>query len=155
MEAKTLEANDVRSTSFFDDLQKYIISSIKPPPSKEALGKVFDDVMQELQAQGKFSYEDLASAIYSALDDEFRINNSSPIMMALAPYCPQMMFADTNWETSGQPNHWGIQYDPINDVFDLVQGARGDDGKYSFESPQTAGSNMFSIIDDPRVLFRT
>jgi hypothetical protein len=154
MEAKTLEANDVRSTSFFDNIQKYIISSIKPPPSKEALGKVFDDVMQALQSQGKFSYEDLAIEIYNALRDKFRINANLIIMSELAPHCPQMMFADTNWERDGKPIHWGIQYNPIDRALGLVKGVRGDDGKYSFESAQV-GFDKCNIMDDPRVLFRT
>jgi hypothetical protein len=161
MLAPTLDTNDARSASsmlqFFNDLENRFAALKKHAPSKTALKEVFGRIADELQ--GKVSYADLAKAAYKALKQEFpRIHDAAlqeNIMMALAPRCPQMMFADTNWEDNGRPEHWGMQFNPITGQFDVLKGILDDSGKYNFVRSELPGKfDECRIIDDPRILFR-
>ncbi|MDR0647044.1 MAG: hypothetical protein LBF43_01235 [Puniceicoccales bacterium] len=163
MLAKTLDPDNEQSgasiSQFFNDLKNNLVSLEENAPSRRTLRQLFDRITGELQ--GKISYADLAKAAYQALQQEFPgipdATLQENIMRALAPMCPQMMFADTNWEEDGQPIHWGIQFNPITDQFGIVQGMQNDSGKYSFEPPQMSESTFdkCEIIDDPRVLLKT
>ncbi|MDR2768967.1 MAG: hypothetical protein LBB19_00185 [Puniceicoccales bacterium] len=161
MLARTLDANDVQSTSkmlrFCKDLKHHLASNV----FSGAVDSVFDRVAEVLASQGRFSYADLAKATYRAMRQEFphvpEAALQKNIMMALAPMCPKMMFADTNWEDEGHPIHWGIQFNPITEQFGIVEGMQNDSGKYDFIPPQMSESRFDNcqILDDPRVLFRT
>ncbi|MDR2396761.1 MAG: hypothetical protein LBD69_02830 [Puniceicoccales bacterium] len=160
MQAKTLDPKRASGLifRFFYDLENRL-ASLKDAPSKDALEKVFGRITGELK--DKCSYADLAKAAYNAIKQEFpQIPDTTlqeNIMMALAPRCPQMMFADTNWQEDGKPVHWGIQFNPITEQFGIVQGIQNDAGKYVFGLLLMSESRFgeCTIIDDPRVLFRT
>ncbi|MDR0392856.1 MAG: hypothetical protein LBH52_01330 [Puniceicoccales bacterium] len=149
MQAKILDSNDPRLLQFFDNLKSFFPPSTNPE-------KVFNDIVDKLPRLDKYSYEDLAFAVQEVLKKNFR-NSPKLIMAALAPLCPQMMFADTNWESDGKPTHWGIQYNPITGQFGIVQGIQNDSGKYDFVllQPSESTFNSCEIIDDSRVLFGT
>jgi hypothetical protein len=158
MLAKTLDPNNTQSNAeirdFFNDLKNHLASTLNIP------SWVIQQALDRIELQGKYSYADLAKAAYQALQREFphisQTTLSENIMMALAPRCPQMMFADTNWEDDGKPIHWGIQFNPITEQFGIVQGIQNDSSKYDF-MPSSMSESKFDecqIIDDPRVLFR-
>jgi hypothetical protein len=161
MLSKELDTNDagvqsaIKIFGFFKALNNHLASTSGIPTGD------IQQVLGRIELQGKYSYADLAKAAYQALKQEFPQMSEAAlqgsIMAALAPRCPQMMFADTNWEDDGKPIHWGIQFNPITQQFGLVKGIRNDSGKYDFE-PTSTSENKFDkcqIIDDPRVLFRT
>ncbi len=144
---------------FSTDLTNQLALNGIPP---QVSANILYGIQNSLQNKN-YSHADLAKVTYQTFKRAFpQLPDqilSDKVMMALAPMCPKMMFADTNWAhpTSGKPMHWGMQFNPLTGQFGMLQGTHQGSGNYTFDTPCQMAPSTFdhcTVITDPRVVFR-